>query len=65
MCVSGGSCSAPNGTCVYVCTMVCGSWVDEFFFVNIALIVLCVCVCVFVVRCLATQISKTHISQHK
>ena len=32
MCASRGSCSALNGTCVYVCTMGCGLWVDEFLY---------------------------------
>ena len=32
MCVSSVSYSVLNGTCVYVCAMGCGSWVDEFLY---------------------------------
>ena len=48
MCLSRGSYSALNGTCVYVCTMGCGSWVDEFLYSYSSDCFVCVCVCVCV-----------------
>ena len=40
----------------------CGLWYCSVLSVVCLCVCVCVCVCVFVVCCLATQISKTHIS---
>ena len=58
--MSRGSYIVLNSTCVYVCTVGCGLWVDELLYSYIALIVVCVCVCVCV--CVRAFVHVVYIS---